>query len=649
MCLSEPPSQATLERHLPKVRQIIIGLLHGLREKQRLYRDGVAKRRQRERDAQGSTSSQISTQGRSMSASGPSSSTSSLPPSVSTTSALPKDPLTPNSAHRSRDELRKFVTQAQASSSAGPTTVTSATSTPQHRTSLPAQPPQHPAASRPVASSSSDPSLQSSSTSTVASRFDDATVAQRRPLSRSNSTRGDQAASLVSESQSHPTQSSTRAPIASSSRQGGSLRDSTRHARPTLEGIATAVYPERPSLQQTRSTGSITQAAGPPRLALERTRTRSPPPFSRREEEDEPTPTPRTPTFATTAPVGRPESMISTSSHSNEDHQAAAAQLESLEALKASDNLSRRASKRYSAYAISKMTMSGSASSNTLSGMAGGSPLRGGGGDESGRSKSTSSRSGQGLQNGPNGASPRRAKTEYGRSPSSSSLRNASNLEAPPLPPLPGSLSSQEFRSVGTIMEESEASPKASAPERDRNRAPPMLPLPPTPRTSGQSAEAQRRINAADALSNAATATSPRQATTLQSPLPSLPTNIPPRQTMTASSSDSAFSDELPFPVFLQIGRDVKKTVLDEPPTLSSLRLLFVERFGFNPGQADFPSVYIRDQRAGVDYELEDMNDVRSGSVLSLNIDCEQPCGYLASEADEAAFAHSCRTGQIAH
>ena len=47
-CLSDPPSQATLERHLPKVRSIIIGLLTGLREKQRQYRDGVAAKRAKE-------------------------------------------------------------------------------------------------------------------------------------------------------------------------------------------------------------------------------------------------------------------------------------------------------------------------------------------------------------------------------------------------------------------------------------------------------------------------------------------------------------------------------------------------------------------------------------------------------------------------
>ena len=75
--------------------------------------------------------------------------------------------------------------------------------------------------------------------------------------------------------------------------------------------------------------------------------------------------------------------------------------------------------------------------------------------------------------------------------------------------------------------------------------------------------------------------------------------------------------------LFLQIGRQVKKATLERPISLSSLRLLFMERFEYDPGMEDFPDVYIRDNRTGVQFELEDMDDLREGCVLSLNIERE--------------------------
>ncbi|WVF66388.1 hypothetical protein IAT40_001128 [Kwoniella sp. CBS 6097] len=73
--------------------------------------------------------------------------------------------------------------------------------------------------------------------------------------------------------------------------------------------------------------------------------------------------------------------------------------------------------------------------------------------------------------------------------------------------------------------------------------------------------------------------------------------------------------------VFLQIGRQVKKANIDLPASMSNLRLLFMERFEYDPGMEDFPDVYIRDNRTGVQFELEDMEDLRDGCVLSLNIE----------------------------
>ncbi|KAL7418988.1 Bud site selection protein 6 [Cryptotrichosporon argae] len=73
--------------------------------------------------------------------------------------------------------------------------------------------------------------------------------------------------------------------------------------------------------------------------------------------------------------------------------------------------------------------------------------------------------------------------------------------------------------------------------------------------------------------------------------------------------------------VFLQLGRQVKKTTVELPTALSALRLLFMERFEYDPGLEDFPDVYVRDNRTGVQYELEDMDDLKEGVVLSLDIE----------------------------
>jgi len=75
--------------------------------------------------------------------------------------------------------------------------------------------------------------------------------------------------------------------------------------------------------------------------------------------------------------------------------------------------------------------------------------------------------------------------------------------------------------------------------------------------------------------------------------------------------------------VFLQIGRQVKKASLELPISMSSLRLLFMERFEYDPGMEDFPDLYIRDNRTGIQFELEDMDDLREGCVLSLNFERE--------------------------
>ncbi|KAK9313484.1 actin interacting protein 3-domain-containing protein [Lipomyces starkeyi] len=78
------------------------------------------------------------------------------------------------------------------------------------------------------------------------------------------------------------------------------------------------------------------------------------------------------------------------------------------------------------------------------------------------------------------------------------------------------------------------------------------------------------------------------------------------------------------LPIFIQLGRQVKRAVLDKSDiSIASIRLLFIERFSYSPGAENFPDLYIQDKEAGVRYELEESTicDISAGSVVSLNIE----------------------------
>ncbi|KZV62995.1 AIP3-domain-containing protein [Peniophora sp. CONT] len=78
-----------------------------------------------------------------------------------------------------------------------------------------------------------------------------------------------------------------------------------------------------------------------------------------------------------------------------------------------------------------------------------------------------------------------------------------------------------------------------------------------------------------------------------------------------------------PITIFMQVGREVKKARMEpgQLQSLNSLRVLFVDKFAYNPGQGNFPAIYIRDLSSGVQYELEDMEEIKDKCLLSLNIE----------------------------
>ncbi|CDO68150.1 hypothetical protein BN946_scf184938.g2 [Trametes cinnabarina] len=232
----------------------------------------------------------------------------------------------------------------------------------------------------------------------------------------------------------------------------------------------------------------------------------------------------------------------------------------SLAALKKAEALERRASKRFSTYNISKMT---------------GMRERGGGGGSSGNRRSLIATPGAltpgdlaALAEEGDMASPRknrdRIRSQRTRGPSSI----VEGEEPPPVPPLP---------------------PKSTSPQPG-------------------------------ALPETADRSTPQPPETAEPSASAAP--APEARTSTAESDESASdAPTKPFPVFLQVGREVKKVTIEPGISLGNLRLLFVDKFAYSPGQDNFPAIYIRDPSSGVQYELEDVDEVKEKVLLSLNIE----------------------------
>ena len=77
------------------------------------------------------------------------------------------------------------------------------------------------------------------------------------------------------------------------------------------------------------------------------------------------------------------------------------------------------------------------------------------------------------------------------------------------------------------------------------------------------------------------------------------------------------------IPVFLQMGSAVRRTLVSLTElSLQSIRLLFVEKFQFNPGVDTFPNILVTDRETGVRYILEEgIQDITEGTVLTLDVE----------------------------
>ncbi|KAK7756437.1 Bud site selection protein 6 [Diatrype stigma] len=78
--------------------------------------------------------------------------------------------------------------------------------------------------------------------------------------------------------------------------------------------------------------------------------------------------------------------------------------------------------------------------------------------------------------------------------------------------------------------------------------------------------------------------------------------------------------------LFLQYKSKVKKFVLPEGYTdlsIGRLQLAFIEKFSWNTALngSDLPEIYIQDPVSGVRHELEDLSDIKDRTVLALNVE----------------------------
>lgn len=131
-----------------------------------------------------------------------------------------------------------------------------------------------------------------------------------------------------------------------------------------------------------------------------------------------------------------------------------------------------------------------------------------------------------------------------------------------------------------------------------------------------------------------------RQATIDESYTPPVP-SLPPSETPTSSTSQatgtvngvsnhdrtgSATTLETPdspreMTVYFQVGRQVKKVMMEPVTSFAALRVQFMNKFLYNPGKDNFPEIYIRDPASGVQYELEELSEIKDKCLLSLNIE----------------------------
>lgn len=548
-CLSETASRRALDTHLPSIRSIIVTLLSGLKTKQAEYRSNTAIRMENDRrEAEGLTIQRASSFSTETSSSRGTYSNAGVQRSVSGQSGGSESgKLTPAGANRSREDLRRFVTSSQSyGSDSNGTSRESGSSSylspipPVPSTSSQSYPNSNPEGSSRDRDGRRDKEDTYSSISSSSSRGPPPNSRSRKTSLVRRTVSAEESAAAA------PLPSIQRAVSYTSTQEGGSGVSSKRSSTSFAEGEEDLTM-----LAPTGKRGSVSSTTSSQRRALS-----SPPPPPFVKDFPEPLPGKRSDDSPTEAVSQEQQAIIAV--------------------LKSSDNLSRRASKRFSAYTSNQILTSGS--------------------DKRSPSKIDGS-AGRELSLGLN--------NEEKKSSSRRKSRNGEDRKVTPkLPPFPSSSTITALSAVArsgsntsiaertpTIIEERETEFENVEPKLEKSSLDENLSLvSPTYSEIGLHSIPSQRKNRVDSITSIIS----------EPPL-----------------------EEFPMEIFLQIGSDVKKASLEERPSLSGLRELFIERFQYNPGAENFPAIYLRDPIVGVQYELEEITEIKSRSLISLKIDSE--------------------------
>ncbi|CDW98895.1 hypothetical protein [Sporisorium scitamineum] len=598
-CLSEEASPAVLEVHLPRIREIIINLLQGLKMKQAEYKQFLVQQRAAKEARRSSILPEAPF-------------ASTPPPQQHQPKATSNRVLGPRASRQGFSESAAHTLTEEQSAAASAATVS------QRRDSL------QRAGSAGAALQSDHASTQTSADDADSSIMPSANVpASRgsivRPPSRVSRTASDRSTNKRASEQPSPALPSNSFSSADAS------ETESGQVTPRVQSV------ERHTLTDDGATATSRDAA-----------------LSEEEERSADQPGPLTSVtpqrLSTRSPRHTPKSSIDTTSDFTEHDP-------SLKALKNRDALERRASKRFSAYTFNKMGVGQSYTQGMginmfpSSSSAAGSPLA---------ERKPTERRGSGARRVVRPPLPEASPALEGAASPSTFARttdyfgsfNSSNSISGARP-MPRSRSTATVDSKFESIEEVKT-PTSSTFARDgRTPSPePSTIVSEEPSSSSAAAASGAQKQSKDLLAPVA----PAQRVTSQDvssteSLPFVDAQAPPSDLGDAAETQTQHASSVEVPatprvgssaaktssinIFLQLGRQTRKAAIELDASnlltrgisVARLRMLFIDRFAYSPGMDDFPTIYVKDPGSGVTYELEDLNDVQEGSLLTLNIE----------------------------
>ncbi|KZT59922.1 AIP3-domain-containing protein [Calocera cornea HHB12733] len=155
--------------------------------------------------------------------------------------------------------------------------------------------------------------------------------------------------------------------------------------------------------------------------------------------------------------------------------------------------------------------------------------------------------------------------------------------------------------------------PTRQSPSPSRDEVPPLPPLPAFMSGSKSMNGIVKSDSAASELSNFSSVQGANES--------SAPVTSTPLGQSRVELSVTRVSGSGNLTVFLTLGMHTKKVDIESTISFAGLRILFMDKFSYNPGLENFPAIYIEDPSSRIRYELENLDDIQNGSRLLLNVE----------------------------